>query len=196
MSIIETKFNLKKATPSDINEHLDVLYRYAKKCNSIAEFGVFQVTSSYAFAAAKPEKLFCVDIKNNEFIDMFINECREENINLNFTESSTLDYSLEEVDMLFIDTLHAYSQLKRELNIHHNKVKKYIIFHDTVSYAYHDESNYTGLLDDSVYNTEGKRGIMPAIEEFMIGYPYWVIAEQLTNNNGLLVLKNTLNVND
>jgi ribosomal protein L7Ae-like RNA K-turn-binding protein len=192
MSIIDIKYNQKKNTPSDINEHIETLYNYAKKCDTIAEFGVFEVTSSYAFAAARPKKLICVDIKSNDYIKTFIKECQEENINLIFVESSTLDFVLEEVDLLFIDTLHAYSQLIQELFLHHDKVKKYIIFHDTISFGYNDEINYTGLLDDSIHNKKNKRGLIPAIHDFIKQNPHWIIAESFTNNNGLTVLKNTL----
>jgi len=190
MSIIDIKYNQKKQTPSDINEHLETLYNYAKECDAIAEFGVFEVTSSYALAAARPKKLICVDIKSNNFIENFINECQIEGINLEFYESSTLNFLLEEVDLLFIDTLHAYSQLIQELRLHHTKVKKYIILHDTVSFANNDEINYTGLLNDRNINEQGKRGLLPAVEDFIKENPHWIIVQSFPYNNGLMVLKN------
>ena len=57
MNTIEQLFKLKCNTPGDIYEHLPTLYKYAKECSKIAEFGVRTVCSSYAFAYAKPEKL-------------------------------------------------------------------------------------------------------------------------------------------
>jgi hypothetical protein len=40
---------------------------------------------------------------------------------------------------LFIDTWHQYEQLDQELNKHSNKVRKYIAFHDTHTYAINGE---------------------------------------------------------
>ncbi len=48
--------------PSDINEHLPTIYKYAKLCDSVAEFGVRDVVSTYALAAALPKRLVGVDI--------------------------------------------------------------------------------------------------------------------------------------
>jgi hypothetical protein len=191
MSIIESKYNQKKDTPSDINEHLETLYTYGSKCDTIAEFGVFQVTSTYAFAATRPQKLICVDINSNDNITTFLEECKLDNINVTFVQASTIDYTLETVDLLFIDTLHTYNQLTKELERHHDKVKKYLIFHDTESYGISDEINYTGLVADS---DNGKRGLNLAISEFLQKNQNWKIAEVFTNNNGLTVIKNTLNI--
>jgi len=85
-----------------------------------------------------------------------------------FYEASTLEIEIPEVDMLFIDTDHTYEQLKGELARHGNKVKKYLVFHDTVS-----------------CETE----LMPAIEEFMKANKKWKIKEHYKFNNGVLVLE-------
>lgn len=37
------------------------------------------------------------------------------------------------VDLLFIDSLHVYGHLKRELDFHHRNVNHYIIMHDTTT---------------------------------------------------------------
>ena len=39
---------------------------------------------------------------------------------------------LAPVDLLYIDTKHYYSHLIKELALHGDKAKKYIVFHDTV----------------------------------------------------------------
>ena len=183
MNTIEREFTLRKLTPSDINEHLDVLYRYATMCDSVAEFGVRHVVSSYAFAHAKPKKLLCLDINNNILIDTFIAQCKAESVNAVFVQASTLDYELdEEYDMLFIDTLHTFNQLSRELARHAGKVKKYLVFHDTITFGDKDENT----------NTAG--GLVPAIRDFLSTHSNWKEVCTYANNNGLTILKNVDNV--
>ena len=59
--------------------------------------------------------------------------------------------------------------------MHPSKVKKYIGFHDTTTFAEVGEYKEVGL--------------WPAIEEFLSSNPEWVIAEKFENNNGLTILK-------
>jgi hypothetical protein len=177
---IEELYIQNKENPSDINEHLETLYKYAKECNTIAEFGLRWVCSSYALAHARPQKLICVDINNHGNVDSFIELCKMENINAVFHQADTRNYELEEVDMLFIDTLHTFDQLTKELEIHPPKVKKYMMFHDTVSY---------GNVDEMTGQTGENHGLIPAIKNFLKNNPHWQELETHTNNNGLTILK-------
>ena len=93
----------------------------------------------------------------NPYIEEFIKLCEAEKINMRFDHANTLNYTLEPVDLLFIDTLHTYSQLSEELKLHHTKVKKYLIFHDTISYGTQNEHN----------TPDEKQGLVPAIKEFL-----------------------------
>ena len=49
MDFVETKFNNLSNCPSDINEHLPTLAKYAQECESIIELGVRGCISSWAF---------------------------------------------------------------------------------------------------------------------------------------------------
>ena len=62
---------------------------------------------------------------------------------------------------------HYYKQLKAELELHHSKVEKYIILHDTESC---------------------KMELGQAILEFLKKNEEWTIIEHFSNNNGLTVL--------
>lgn len=179
MNTIEQRYIEKCNTISDINEHLPVLNEYAKKCETIAEFGVRDVCSSFAFAHAKPKKLICVDMQTNVYVREFTEMCENENIEMRFDHANTLSYELEPVDLLFIDTLHTYSQLSEELKLHHSKVKKYLIFHDTISYGNRNEHN----------TPDEKQGLVPAIKEFLQEHPEWKEVCTYTNNNGLTILE-------
>ena len=48
MNYIEEKYKFLCKKPSDINEHLPTLYKYASECESIAELGVRGVISTWA----------------------------------------------------------------------------------------------------------------------------------------------------
>ena len=60
------------------------------------------------------------------------------------------------------------------------KVKKYMMFHDTVSY---------GNVDEMTGQTGENHGLIPAIKNFLKNNPHWQELETHTNNNGLTILK-------
>lgn len=187
MNTIEHMFLQKRNTPSDINEHMDVLYEYAKKCETIAEFGVRRVVSSYAFAHARPKKLLCLDIEYNEDIANFVEMCENEKINMHFVKDSSLTYDLKhKYDLLFIDTLHDFYQLTDELKKHSDKIKKYIIFHDTIYWGYKNEHPITG---EAKPETGDKCGLVPAIRNFLRDNKNWKEVCTYPNNNGLTILE-------
>jgi predicted O-methyltransferase YrrM len=160
----------------DICEHLIVLNKYASKCSHITEFGVRTGVSTSALITANPDVLISYDIDyNKQLIDECNNYAKNNNFIFNFVHKSTLDVSIDETDLLFIDTLHTYTQLKQELMLHHNKVKKYIIFHDTVSFGSIGE--------------DGNKGLLFAINEFLDEIKQWKIKEHYLNNNGLMILE-------
>ena len=88
--------------------------------------------------------------------------------------------------LLFIDTWHAYKQLIAELRLHQANVSKYIVLHDTTSYANHDESSYESLGED--WKAQGI-GLWKAVEDFLIEFPAWEIEHRYTHNNGLTILR-------
>ena len=111
----------------------------------------------------------------------------ENNIDYRFKIQRSIEIIIDQTDLLFIDSLHLYEHLKKELEMHHTKVNKYMIFHDTVECA------------TSGMDIKGKRypnkGLMIAIEEFLLGNQEWVIKEHFMNNYGLLVLKRREQIN-
>jgi len=176
--------------PSDINEHMPTLKRYAEECDSVTEMGVRHAYSTWAFIEAKPKKLTGIDINYNFFeaSEKYINGmCNNYNIDFDFIEGDTLEMKIENTDLLFIDTLHTYSQLLQELNNHHVNVNKYIILHDIVTFGYIDEYIYNHASDKAkdIFN---KSGLVAAVEEFIENNNNWQIKEIFTNNNGLLIL--------
>jgi hypothetical protein len=191
MEKIEEKFLLNKNIVSDINEHLDVLHEYALKCDHITEMGIRWGSSTWAFLMSNPKKLIGYDITQTEEISEIINICSEYNMNFTFLKEDVLKITIDETDLLFIDTLHTYNQLINELNLHSSKVKNYIILHDTVSFGQHDEIIYEHASDLIKEQSVNKQGLVSAIQDFLNSESgkSWVIEKEFQNNNGLTILK-------
>jgi hypothetical protein len=139
---------------------------------------------------AKPKKLIAYDLKDPSNWGGSLDEVKQYSnqlgIDFNFYEADVLKINIEDTDLLFIDTWHTYDQCKQELKLHAQKVNKYIIFHDTTTYEYSDESS--GSVN-SLDGISSGRGLWPAIEEFLSENNEWIILERYYNNNGLTILK-------
>jgi hypothetical protein len=168
----------KCSIPSDINEHLPTLKKYAEECEHVTEMGVRWVVSTYALLMGKPKKMISYDI--NPVNWEWIKDLVKEHTDFEFKVGDTTKIEIEETDLLFIDTWHVYDQLKIELEIHSNKAKKYIIMHDTTLFEYIGET----IEGELVY-----QGLWPAIEEFLEDNNEWQLLERYENNNGLTILK-------
>lgn len=178
-------------TPSDINEHLPTIAKYASECKNVCEFGVRDVVSSWAIleGLTSGSTWVGVDVYRSRNLDEFKKECKSKAVNNYFINDSTLNENLKvQTDFLFIDTLHTYAQLSQELEKHGNSAKKYLGFHDVVSFAYTDEEIYNHA-DNKVKIKTEKKGLLPAIFEFLQANTHWKIDYFSMNNNGLLILK-------
>lgn len=166
-------FNKLKHIESDINEHLETLKNLAEECDHITEMGVRSIVSTWAFAEGLKSgaRLVAIDIKHpNDYggdLAAFTKFCNEKGINFEFILGDTTKIEIQETDLLFIDTLHTYEQLKKEFILHADKARKYIALHDTVSCAHE---------------------LIPAIDE-LVKDGVWSIHMKFDNNNGLMVLK-------
>lgn len=198
-SSISERYRQLCAMPSDINEHLPTLARYASQCKHVTECGVRTAVSSYAFAHAlktiPSAKIVQVDPEWHPNIDTFQRACVAEGVQSVFHRQNDLACPLETTDLLFIDTWHVYGQLKRELARWHPYVRAYILLHDTTVDEWQGEtirnrwdaekqSRETGIPVDEI-----RRGLWPAVEEFLTAHTEWALHERFTHNNGLTILK-------
>jgi hypothetical protein len=188
---IQETYDFIKSNPFDqkgkqsiqwIAHYMDILYNYACECETITEFGINQVNSTWAFLLSNPKRLTSIDIDlhNNSTKHLetlkgtniwLLNAQRlasKANIDFKVIESDTTKIEIDTTDLLFIDSNHSYKSLSQELTLHGNKVQKYIIFHDTI------------LVKD----------LNRAINEFLINNPNWIINEIITSNPGLTIIKN------
>lgn len=183
---------------SDIYEHLSTLAAYASLCRHITECGVRGAISSYALATGIVEtpgaKMIQVDPETSLSSENFRMECERQGLPVVYYHQSDLDCPIEPTDLLFIDTWHVYGQLKRELARWHASVSKFIILHDTEVDKWQGETLRRGWDPVALSVAHGipeqdlKRGLWPAVLEFLASHPEWKLQEQKTNCNGLTVL--------
>jgi hypothetical protein len=158
---------------SDIYAHLPVLRALARECRHVTEFGVRAGASTTAFLHAAPARLVCYDIQEHPDAAV-LNSMAPAGTEFVFHKQDVLTAEIEPTDLLFIDTLHTYDQLRTELCRHASKVRRYIVLHDTGTF---------GTLGE----LSGSRGLWPAIDEFTrLGD--FQIKDHYPYNNGLTVL--------
>ncbi len=171
---------------SDIVKHLPTLKRYAMDCDTITEIGLGQGNSTVAFMAAEPFKITTIEIDPN-WAPALKTELKQYALHLGVQHSITYsdstqiaDPSAFACDFLFIDGDHSYLTVKKELEMYAQHARKYIGFHDIVTFGYRNMVVKPG---------QDKHGINWAIEEFLETNPNWKIDHVNIFNNGLLILK-------
>lgn len=177
LDAIEARYLALRDTPSDFNEHMPILRSYAERVERVTEFGVGR--SSWALLRARPKQLRCYDL-GDDIRQVGMRELvalgRENGIDADFIIGSTLEIEIEPTDLLFIDTLHTYAQLSRELDRHAGKVSKYILLHDTETFGPKGEDGM-------------EPGLIGAVEDFLAKSMDWEMRDRLKNNNGLTILE-------
>ena len=184
----------------DIRDHLELLKDYASKCDHVTELGVRWVVSTWYFIAGKPKKLRSFDITHFSEYGVDENVLRQvstnSDVDFEFIQEDVLTTNkIEETDLLFIDTIHNYKQLKMELHLHGNKARKYLIFHDVISFGEQDEEptpinpDWSEELKAYHSSLEDHSGINQAIVEFLLDNRHWCIDKLAVGSNGLMVLR-------
>lgn len=176
--IFEKEFQLAKTTPSDINENVYILNQLAKECSHVTEMGVRTGVSTRAFLATDV-RLVSYDVVLDSEVGKLFQLAKQKGKSVDYVKADVLKIEIEETDLLFIDTLHTYEQLKQELELHADKSRKYLVFHDTYTFGLKGEDR------------RDNRGLLTAIIEFMIQHPQWRFKIHKVNNNGLTVLERT-----
>ena len=162
---------------SDINEHLPMLSFLAEQCDHVTEFGVRTGESTLAFLhglrGKHDARLISYDINDDYNVRCIDAMTLTDWV---FVLASTLTIpKIEPTDLLFIDTLHSYTQVSQELALHGDQAKRWIAFHDTETFG-------------TVGDDRGE-GINKAIQEFIDARPEWRIVYHTHRNNGLTVIE-------
>lgn len=207
---LEQKFEEAWNTPSDISEHLYTLRDIASTCSSILELGTRSGVSTIAFLAGLAENdsvlknLVCCDLVYDDRLTEIASLAAEANVVFEFVTGDDLELDIGKhtlfsgpADIVFIDTWHVYAQLKRELAKFESLARKYIILHDTEVDAEFGESvrcgwdvpeqaKKTGFSEEEI-----RRGLRPAVEEFLNVHDNWKLKAHYKNCNGLTILERT-----
>lgn len=206
MNVIKSKFELLRINKhsgkdsSDIMEHLETLYSYAKECDSVFETGVRGCVSSWAFLyglldGSKNKKYLFMNDINACDVEELIHISKQFDIDVKYEWKNNLLLDLQQnYDITFIDTWHIYGQLKRELSKFAKITNKYIIMHDTTVDEIYGETIRCGwnAFEQSKISgftvEEINKGLWPAVVEFLQNNPEWYLKQRFTHNNGLTIL--------
>lgn len=201
MNSVQQKLQYLSSTPSDINEHLSILSKYASECESVFETGVRGCVSSWAFAHGllhnnSSNKLLLMNDINSCDISELLFVTKDLPIKIGYQWMNNLELHFQRnVDLTFIDTWHVYGQLKRELAKFAPVTNKYIIMHDTTVDEWYGETVRMGWDAEEQSGLSGfpvheiNQGLWPAVQEFLDSNSNWVLHERFTNNNGLTILR-------
>jgi hypothetical protein len=154
----------------------DAIKKYMKECKSYMELGTHQGGTASIAMLCKPNRVFLVDMdmsRYRKFLAPIAQEwCDKNGIELIVKETdSTSIGTINMTDMLVIDSYHHPEHMKKELNLHGNNVRKYIIAHDT--------SIVNNKANDSLYQT---------MKQFA-DVNGWEVIERGTTNVGYTVIK-------
>jgi glycosyltransferase involved in cell wall biosynthesis len=158
------------ATPSDINEHMGTLKKYASLSAQVTELGTRDGVSTRALRAGC-NNVTTVDVdsppaKFRQYADQF---------GVAVVVSNSLTVNPSWCDMLFMDTLHTANQVGRELDHHGDFVRRFIAIHDTNTFGERGQ--------------DGGPGINSAIYGWLGRHKDWSIREKHSHNNGLTILE-------
>ena len=184
---------------SDINEHIPRLRELASECSSVVEIGTRGLVSTWGFLQGLAES----KSKDRSYIGIDLNAppkdklsfvsrlAKEKGISFRFWEANDFLIDIAPVDLLFIDSWHTYRHLTYELEKFSPKVQKYIAMHDTSEpWGHQDEGLYCGFVPDyPAHINREKKGLWPAVVDFLKTHPEWTLKERRLNNHGLTVLE-------
>jgi hypothetical protein len=162
----------------DMVEHSAYLAELASGCEVVVEFGVRapdDTSSTMSLLRGAKRRLVSYDIEHCG-VDAVVRLARELGKEFEFKRANSLEVWIEGCELLMIDSLHTYKQLKEELLRHHNRVAKYIVMHDTELFGYVGED-------------ERHPGLQLAVAEFMVAYPSWILHSHTRKGCGLTVLE-------
>lgn len=198
-SNLEDIYNFYCQTPYSINEHLPTLKMLAQECTAVIEIGVESVYSTWGIlyglseSSGENRTYLGIDIASppSDKLKLAESLAIENGINFRFLQADDMDVDIDYADMLFIDSLHTYCHLTYELEKFSPNVKKYIVLHDTSPpWENTDDWVYKGNYSEyPAHINRNKRGLWPAVVDFLKNHPEWTLHARYLNNHGLTILK-------
>jgi hypothetical protein len=146
MQMIQFKYMQAKQEKSDINEHVETLSRYGSQVRAITDVGVRTAVGTVGFLhgllsnrinSANPEGESSTAGLSYTMYDLQLAlppldiQCLgfATGVDASFFRGNILEQEIQPTDLLFIDTFHAYGQLKRELGLMARKTRQWVSTH-------------------------------------------------------------------
>ena len=180
-------------------EHIPILRQLAMECSSVVEIGLRTMTSSWGLLQGLSENpspirsYIGIDIVSppRQILKLANKLAEAHGISFTFWNVNDMNVGIPPVELLFIDSLHTYCHLTYELEKFSPNVSKYIALHDTSPpWGYVDDTEYTGDYSEyPPYCDRSKRGLWPAVEDFLKRHPEWTLHERRLNCYGFTILK-------
>lgn len=165
MTAIEQLYEVRCKPGHNIDQHLPTILRYASICNHVTEFGVEEGWSTTALLTSGAE-VVSYDLHRHYNLEVLEKAIAETpGLKWQFIQANTREVTIDETDLLFVDTEHTFEQVNAELGGNIHKVRRFLIFHDTVTFP----------------------EIIPAIVDRCYGD--WTLREWNVNQNGLAVFE-------
>lgn len=159
----------------------------------VVEFGVRSAPSTVAFLAGGAQ-LYSYDPacrpKDRRMYDLIEAAVGPK---WEFTQDSSLEVNIPVCDVLLHDSLHNADHVYDELTRHHEKVRDYLLFHDSVYLGSYGQPAYDAT-DKAAIGTASKPrkniwGIRLGIDRFLIAHRDWDVYRHDPESNGMLTLK-------
>jgi hypothetical protein len=184
---------------SDINEHVGLLRKLAKECSSVTEIGLRGTVSIWGILQGladnpSPVRSYLgigLVAPTGRILDLAKLLAKGNGISFRFCQAYDGYINIEPTEMLFIDSFHTYCHLTYELETFSPYVSKYIAMHDTSApWGNADEPvHFDNPMQYPPEYDRNKRGLWPAIQDFLQRHPEWILLERRLNNHGFTVLK-------
>jgi len=169
-----------------ISPHMAYLRELASESDMAVEFGTRGGGSTVALNYARETRSYDIQRRaRDEKVWRPLSKIRGDR--WVFTIKSSLDVEIPECDLLLHDSLHQYQHVRDELELHHERVGKWIVLHDTEAYGEHGQAPYQkgsiGTKPDL-----SQPGMCQALDEFMAAHPEWEQVRHVTFSHGLTTL--------
>ena len=160
----------------DFYLHMPRLRNLVKECRHVTEFGISEGQSTRALLV-EPVTVRSYDFFVSYPVAVLFDIAKQTGRDVAAYQANILEIEIEPTDLLLLDSLHTYKQVSQELKLHANKVKKYLVFHDTFTFGLKGECDG--------YDP----GVLTAIMEFLADHPEWKVKAHYSDCNGLTVLE-------
>lgn len=170
-------YNQKRLHSENIAEHMPTLLRMAFECEHVTSFSMWHDGAFIALCAGLPKVLFAA-CPGGQPEWTILQEHRMSPAPPTFTSypNDPMWAPVDATDMIFISCHHNATYVRKLLDNHGNKARKWLVFHNTVIYGEHSDGG-----DDP-------DGLLVGIRAWLKYNRHWTVKRHDRNNNGLLIL--------